>query len=180
MGSGCLTPDGTGPASRDAILLENQISEVASLANSESGCQNDGNVFDHRVSFELTCEDVACCLANKSVASFKTASESSKDMAAEFPNERDGSSITDKTSAGDSFSRIPENAFGEGEDHCYRKHRSITLGSTKDFNFDNTKADVPNKADIGSEWWANKNVASKESKPGNDWTFFPILQAGVR
>ncbi|KAK9914287.1 hypothetical protein M0R45_038073 [Rubus argutus] len=180
MGSGCLTPDGTGPASRDAILLENQISEVASLANSESGCQNDGNVFDHRVSFELTCEDVACCLANKSVASFKTASESSKDMAAEFPNERDGSSITDKTSAGDSFSRIPENASGEGEDHCYRKHRSITLGSTKDFNFDNTKADVPNKPDIGSEWWSNKNVASKESKPGNDWTFFPILQAGVR
>ncbi|TQD99445.1 hypothetical protein C1H46_014919 [Malus baccata] len=55
MGSGCLMPDGTGPASRDSFHMENQISEVASLANTESGCHNGGTIiFDHRVSFELT------------------------------------------------------------------------------------------------------------------------------
>lgn len=34
VGSGSLTPDTLGPASRDSCLLENQISEVASLSNS--------------------------------------------------------------------------------------------------------------------------------------------------
>lgn len=34
VGSGSLTPDTMGPASRDSCLLENQISEVASLSNS--------------------------------------------------------------------------------------------------------------------------------------------------
>ncbi|BFG23371.1 hypothetical protein CerSpe_096450 [Prunus speciosa] len=184
LGSGCLTPDGPGPASRDSVLLENQISVVASLANSESGCQTVETVFDHRVSFELTGEDVACCLANKAVASNRTASGSSKVIASEYPSERDALSSDSSNhcefSVEESSSRIPENVSGEGEDQGYRKHRSITLGSTKDFNFDNTKAEVPNKPNIGSEWWANKNVAAKESKPCNDWTFFPILQPGVR
>ncbi|KAM1029531.1 hypothetical protein ACFX2A_043033 [Malus domestica] len=182
MGSGCLTPDGTGPASRDGFHMENQISEVASLANTESGCQNGGTIiFDHRVSFELTGEDVACCLANKAL---RTATEYSNDIAAENSIETDAL-LTDSNNhrvfnVEESLSRIPENASGEGEDQGYRKQRSITLGSTKEFNFDYTKAEVPSKSNIGSEWWANKNVAAKESKPCNDWTFFPILQPGVR
>lgn len=184
LGSGCLTPDGTWPAPRESFLVENQISELASLANSESGCQNVGTVFDHRVSFELTGEDVACCLAKKELASIKTISESSKDIAPKYPIERDTLSTNSNNHLESSFeessSRIPEDASGEGEDQGYRKQRSITLGSTKEFNFDNTKAEVLNKSNIGSEWWANKNVAAKESKPCNDWTFFPIMQPGVR
>ncbi|TQD99449.1 hypothetical protein C1H46_014923 [Malus baccata] len=181
-GSGCLTPDGTRPASSDGFHTENQISEVASLANTESGCHNGGTIlFDHRVSFELTGEDVACCLANKAL---RTATEYSNDIAAENSIETD-TLLTDSNNqrafnVEESLSRIPENASGEGEDQGYRKQRSITLGSTKEFNFDYTKAEVPSKSNIGSEWWANKNVAAKESKPCNDWTFFPILQPGVR
>nr|XP_048317923.1 uncharacterized protein LOC112493072 [Ziziphus jujuba var. spinosa] len=68
---------------------------------------------------------------------------------------------------------------GEWEDQCYRKHRSITLGSIKEFNFDSTKSEFSDKPTNGSEWWANEKVAGKESKPGNGWTFFPILQPGV-
>ncbi|KAK9147467.1 hypothetical protein Scep_006224 [Stephania cephalantha] len=57
LGSGSLTPDGAGLTSRDSFLPDNQISEVASLANSDIGSLNDETVIDHRVSFELTSEE---------------------------------------------------------------------------------------------------------------------------
>ena len=194
LGSGCLTPDGTLVAiSADSFLLENQISEVASLANSDNGCQNDESVVHHRVSFELTGEDVARCLANKSASSIsRTASESLDDIIpADCPTKKDGiSTDTDGNNnnnnnnsnelcvEGTSNERS-EHDFREGEDQSYQKHRSITLGSIKEFNFDNTKADVSVKPTIGSEWWANEKVAGKEPKSGNSWSFFPILQPGV-
>ncbi|KAF9616292.1 hypothetical protein IFM89_029068 [Coptis chinensis] len=45
------------PPSGDNFHLENQISEVASLANSDNGSQNDDIVIGHRVSFELTAKE---------------------------------------------------------------------------------------------------------------------------
>ncbi|RAL46402.1 unnamed protein product [Cuscuta campestris] len=60
LGSGAMTPNNGGePPSRDNYyVLENQISEVASLANSdddaESQGDNDKTTLHHRVSFELT------------------------------------------------------------------------------------------------------------------------------
>ncbi|PON33701.1 hydroxyproline-rich glycoprotein family protein [Parasponia andersonii] len=189
LGSGCLTPDGTLVAvSTETFLLENLISEVASLVNSENGCQNDGSVVDHRVSFELTGEDVARCLANKSVSSVsRTASDSLEDTTpAACPTKKDVISIdTDNNNSSNQLcceetsTEVSEHNCREGEDQSYQKHRSITLGSIKEFNFDNTKADVSVKPAIGSEWWANEKVAGKEPKPGNSWSFFPILQPGV-
>lgn len=183
LGSGSLTPDGHGPVSQHSSLVENRIPEVASLANSETGCQTDGNLVHHRVSFELTGEDVARCLANKSMTSIRIASESFDDIPAECAIRKDGMSTAADNSSesrvGGTSVGINENDHGEGDDQCYRKHRSITLGSIKEFNFDNTKSEVSDKPTIGSEWWANEKVAGKESKPGNSWTFFPILQPGV-
>ncbi|KAM6555802.1 hypothetical protein CsatB_002821 [Cannabis sativa] len=189
MGSGCQTPDGTLMAvCADNFVLENQISEVASLANSDNGCQTDGCVVDHRVSFELTGEDVARCLANKSASlNSRTASESLVDiLPAECPTNKDGVSIdTDNNNISyescvkETSNESSEHDCREGEDQSYQKHRSITLGSIKEFNFDNTKADASVKPTIGSEWWANEKVAGKEPKPGNSWSFFPILQPGV-
>ncbi|XP_015888763.3 uncharacterized protein LOC107423668 [Ziziphus jujuba] len=184
LGSGCLTPDGVGPASGDSFPMENQISEVASLANSESGCQLDGNVINHRVSFELTGEDVARCLANKSMASVRTASDPLKDTPSECGVKKDrmistGTDHFSESCVEETSVELPENDHGEWEDQCYRKHRSITLGSIKEFNFDSTKSEFSDKPTNGSEWWANEKVAGKESKPGNGWTFFPILQPGV-
>ncbi|KAF8113508.1 hypothetical protein N665_0049s0024 [Sinapis alba] len=68
-GSGALTPKGPGMVSVNLTLnntawpMQNQISEVESLANSDNG--SEVIVEDHRVSFELTGEDVACRLASK-------------------------------------------------------------------------------------------------------------------
>ncbi|KAL4595096.1 hypothetical protein ACB092_12G067300 [Castanea dentata] len=183
LGSGSLTPDVMGPASRGSYLLENRISESVSLANLGNGCQNNGTIIDHRVSFELTGEDVARCLANKSAASIRSASESSQDIVAEAPTDREGIK-TDTNNCcelpvSETSSETPEKASEEGEEQSYRKHRSVSLGSIKEFNFDNTKGEVSDKPTIGSAWWANEKVSGKEARPGSNWAFFPMLQSGV-
>ncbi|KDO51975.1 hypothetical protein CISIN_1g010808mg [Citrus sinensis] len=181
MGSGSLTPDGMGPTSRDGFVRENQISEVASLANSDNGTKSDEHIIDHRVSFELSGEEVARCLANKSAASPRIVPEFPQDIVPEGEIRRDGK-LTDSENhfelcPEESSNRMPEKTMRDGEEeYCYRKHRSITLGSIKEFNFDNTEGEVSNKPSINSEWWANENVG-KESKPSNNWTFFPMLQS---
>ncbi|KAA8539938.1 hypothetical protein F0562_026630 [Nyssa sinensis] len=184
LGSGSLTPNGGEPASRDSFLLESQISEVASLANSENGSQNDETVIDHRVSFELTGEDVPTSLEEDPVSSLETATKSVQDTAAEGTTERDGSSrkteICCESCVGEALNKMYGKSSGEGEgEQCHRKHHSITLGSVKEFNFDNTRGEVLDKPPIGSEWWANEKVVGKELGPQNNWTFFPVLQPGV-
>ncbi|KAF2315593.1 hypothetical protein GH714_040107 [Hevea brasiliensis] len=154
LGSGSLTPDCAGPASRDGFLLENQISEVASLANSENGSKNDETIVDHSTFVECSPED--------RVKSGKMLMNSENCLhVKETSNE------------------LPEKPSGEmEEEHYHRKHRSITLGSIKEFNFDNSK-EVPDKPTISSEWWANETIAGKEARPVNNWTFFPLLQPEV-
>ncbi|XP_022764590.1 uncharacterized protein LOC111309850 [Durio zibethinus] len=180
LGSGSLTPDGLGPASREGFLVESQISEVALLANPAIEPKNDEIIVDHRVSFELSGEDIARCLESKSLVSSRTMSEYPKDLVAEGRIERD-LTIKDQESSCELFIRETSNetvekASGEAqEEHCYQKHRSVTLGSIKEFIFDNTKREASDKPTIRSEWWANENVVGKEARPGN-WTFFPMLQ----
>ena len=183
LGSGSLTPDALDPASRDSYLLENRICEMASLPSSGNGCQNNGTIVNHRVSFELTGEDVARCLANKSTAPTRNVLEASQDIVAEAPSDREGIVANSKNccelSIGETSNELPEKASEEGEEPSYRKHRSVSLGSIKEFNFDNTKGDASDKPPIGSEWWANENVTGKEARHGNNWAFFPMLQPGV-
>ncbi|KDP22248.1 hypothetical protein JCGZ_26079 [Jatropha curcas] len=181
LGSGSLTPDCVVPASQDGLLLENQISEVASLANSENASKNDENIVDHRVSFELSGEEVARCLESKSMTSSRTFSECPQDSMAEeqINSEEILINSNDCLHIGETSNETPEKPSGETEEEpCYRKHRSITLGSIKEFNFDNSK-EVPDKPTISSEWWANETIAGKEARPANNWTFFPLLQPEV-
>ncbi|XP_044468665.1 uncharacterized protein LOC123198118 [Mangifera indica] len=184
LGSGSLTPDGVGPASQDGFLLENQISEVVSSANLEKKSKNEEHIIDHRVSFELSGEEVARCLANISVSSPRIISECPSDIVAECQIPREGKLKDSDNSfelySADTSNEIPEKTLGElEEEHFFRKHRSITLGSIKEFNFDNTEGEVSDKPLISSEWWANEKVDGKESTPSNNWTFFPVLQSEV-
>ncbi|KAI6672366.1 hypothetical protein NL676_000272 [Syzygium grande] len=185
LGSGCLTPDGTGPMSHDGFLpFGNQLSIRASVPRLDDGSKHDETIVDHRVSFELTGEDVARCLANKAASSFGTLSECPEDEATEVPAERGGTMGVDD----DSDERFTEKGTddklvkGSGpmeKDHSYQKHRSVTLGSTKEFNFDNRNGGISSKPNINSEWWANDKVAGKDMKSGSSWSFFPMLQPEV-
>lgn len=185
LSSGCLTPDGLGPPSCDSFLpAENRKGAMASLPSLNNGPKHDETATDHRISFELTGEDVARCLANKSANSFGTFSRFPLDTLPESSTERsridedpDNSCelSSEKTGKGASGK-----ALGEGEkEPCYQRQRSFTLGSTNEFNFDNRSGGVFQKLGISSEWWANGQVASKDMKPGNSWSFFPMLQPEV-
>ncbi|CAK7337327.1 unnamed protein product [Dovyalis caffra] len=182
LGSGSLTPDCFVPASQVGFLLENQTSEVVSLANSENGSKTDENVVHHRVSFELSGEEVARCFEIKSAASNRTFPEYPQDTMSEDPTRSDrlamnGESCLQNEEA--SSESTEKNLEETEEEHSYRKHRSITLGSIKEFNFDNSKGEVSDKPPISSEWWANETIAGKEARPTNNWTFFPLLQPEV-
>ncbi|KAB1204853.1 hypothetical protein CJ030_MR7G015314 [Morella rubra] len=74
---------------------------------------------------------------------------------------------------------MTEKGSEEGEEQSYRKQRSISLGSIKEFNFDNTKRELSDKATIDSQWWATEKSMEKEARPGNNWAFFPMLQPEV-
>ncbi|RVX08968.1 hypothetical protein CK203_013774 [Vitis vinifera] len=94
IGSGSITPDALGPPSRDGSVLDRQvsdvihppsgddsvldrqISDVASHSLSDSGCPNNEIMVDHRVSFELTAEDVVRCVEKDSAALVKAVSAS--------------------------------------------------------------------------------------------------------
>ncbi|XP_028798788.1 uncharacterized protein LOC114754186 isoform X2 [Neltuma alba] len=178
LGSGSLTPDGMVPTTRDCIFVENQISKVASLGNSENGFQANAALVDHRVSFELTGEDVARCLANKPGVLLRNMSVSSQGILTEGPSNAEKmqkDTVNCDICSGKTSNDVPDNkAPGEGE-HCCQKHHSVT--SSKEFNFDNTKCDVSGNPSNGSEWWVNKKVDGKEGRSSNSWAFFPMLQS---
>nr|XP_043628104.1 uncharacterized protein At1g76660-like [Erigeron canadensis] len=103
-GSGTMTPDPLGPRSRDGYLLKTM------------GARNEDqpHLVDHRVSFEVTPEQVVRCVERR--------------RSADVANGWD--SHTDDLSKGNEYGEV-------GQRH--QKHRSTTtLGSVKEFNFDST------------------------------------------
>ncbi|XP_065869473.1 uncharacterized protein [Euphorbia lathyris] len=180
LGSGSVTPDCLGPASRDGFVVENQISDVASLANSESGSKPDETIVDHRVSFELSGEEVARCLESKSMTPCRNFSVCPQDNMAD--DEIKSPKLLMKNEnclpTDEPPNETLEKPSGEmEEEQSYKKHRSATLGSIKEFNFDSKE--IPDKPTISSEWWANETIAGKEVRHANNWTFFPLLQPEV-
>lgn len=79
---------------------------------------------------------------------------------------------------------VVNNSFSKREDgtsekieegESPKKFRSISFGSIKEFNFDNSKREFPEK----SEWWANEKIIGEDLDSQNNWTFFPLLKSGA-
>ncbi|KAL3834396.1 hypothetical protein ACJIZ3_009132 [Penstemon smallii] len=165
LGSGTLTPNGGEiPCSN---ILENQISEVASLANSDQELQNDDGLVHHRVSFELIGEDIPICVIREPLPSH----ENLRQEIPQGTNEKDLMKM-DAHSSGEHVNGVHSMVSD--------KQRKGSFGSSKDFNFNNANGEVPDKSTIDCEWWTNDKVVQKELGPPNNWTFFPLLQSGVR
>nr|XP_012574734.1 uncharacterized protein LOC101494240 [Cicer arietinum] len=177
LGSGSLTPDGAGPTTRES--MQNQISEDVSVANSEHGSQSNATLVDHRVSFELTGEDVARCLANKAGALLRNMSSSSQGILAKDPIDRERI-LKETNGCCDVCSRKTndksDNSCAGGEQCCQKRN---SVSSSKEFNFDNRKGDVSDTSANGSGWWSNKKVGEKEGRSVNSWAFFPMLQPDI-
>lgn len=187
QGSGSLTPDAVGPASRDSFLLENQISEVASLANSENGSQKNDIIVDHRVSFELTARDVTNCLEKHPLVFVESIAESWSDKAVagakserdEHLNKAENTSKSDiRNVSGVETINAPEN---EKEGPRYRDgHEPVltAMGSVKEFKFVNSDEELSDNPSVAADWWTKDKATTKESVPHN-WSFFHMIQPGV-
>ncbi|KAL2920715.1 hypothetical protein RDABS01_012206 [Bienertia sinuspersici] len=168
LGSGSLTPDnGAGFAPYKNHTVENQISEVASLANSETGSPAAETLVDHRVSFELCREDILSCFDNKVV---------------EGQHKRINNGVSHKAEncclCSQEVSNIPQETTSDVTETCQHKKSSLSLGSAKEFNFDSSNGETTGKSDLSSEWWADEMVG-KDTGAQKNWTFFPLLQPGV-
>lgn len=180
LGSGSVTPDAARSTSSDGFTLKPQTPEVVLNARSNSRHRNDENGINHRVSFELSAEEIVRCVEKKPIALAEAVSTSlegtQKAEGEEDPSQEVSSheiEISNESS---------EKAVGDGEEafHRHQKERSITLGSAKEFNFDNADGGESGTSNIGSDWWANEKVVSKEeSGQSKNWSFFPMIQPSV-
>ncbi|KAI4378153.1 hypothetical protein MLD38_015675 [Melastoma candidum] len=185
LSSGCLTPDGVGPSSRDgSVPIGGDIKYGWPLLPAANGRKHDDVPIDPRVSFELTGEDVARALANKSATSFGKLSRCPEDpkegtQSDECKTALDGDNSRESNPEF-SAEELPANSAELERDYSFQRQRSLTLGSAKDFNFDNRNGSFSRNSSVNSEWWANKKAGGKETKTGgNSWSFFPMLQPEV-
>ncbi|KAH0670111.1 hypothetical protein KY289_024604 [Solanum tuberosum] len=179
QGSGTLTPEAVNPKYHDNFLLNYQNSGVHRLPSPLMVGKNDLTVVDHRVSFEITAEDVVRCVEKKPTMMMRTGSVSLQDTERSTKRQENLAEMSNGHDHGghEPSREIHEGSSTDGEDgQRQQKHRSITLGSSKEFNFDNVDGGYPDKATIGSDWWANEKVLGKE--PCNNW-IFPMMQPGV-
>jgi len=169
--------DGEGVATQKLIprhmrnggsLLDGQISAAVPVVDFSARLQPNEHAMDHRVSFELTVEDVARCLEKKTAisgdsgtASFHLAPTGSGDHHRESNEARAGLYVDE------SYHDLPEKA-----------RRSLSLRLAKEFNFNNV--DVGSvEPSVGSDWWANEKVAGMTTEPKKNWSFHPVVQPGV-
>lgn len=166
--SGSVTPEAIQPISQE-VVLNQEGSVVSLLPNLSVGHRNNDLLFDHRVSFELTSEDVVRCVEKKPMALPK---------ALQNADNREYSTndlLNDSASA--RSSEKGQSNIEEGIRH--QKQRAASLGSIKEFNFDHVNGLDSDKPFISSSWWANEKVMGKEDDPCKNWSFFPVMQPGV-
>lgn len=179
QGSGAVTPDAAGATSCEPCLMKRQDSDVASLPDTHNGSINDDTVVDHRVSFEIPAEEVLQCVAKELMTSPKVVAVSVENV--ERRGEEKSSQFADETggSAGENIVGMSEKAQANSENGPHHeKTRTITLGSAKEFKFDNIDAHRDEPV-VGSEWWANEKILGEEGTSLNDWSFFPLMHTGV-
>lgn len=169
QGSGAVTPDAVGPRSHDNCQLSRQDSDVAPLSDTGKRLQNDETVANHRVSFEITDEEVIRCVEKKAGALVESAAESGARVEHSGEERPLG-----KENGVESSNKVSE-ADGEMEGR-HQKNRTITLGSSKEFNFENMDGgtSIPS-----SEWWVKEKVDVDEGGHCENWSFFPMMQTGV-
>ncbi|VVA31630.1 PREDICTED: At1g76660 [Prunus dulcis] len=180
LGSGSVTPDGAKSTSSDGFLLKPQTPEVVLNPRSNNRGRNNDISINHRVSFELSSEEVIRCVEKKPVALAEAVSTSLED-AEKAQSEEDPSKVVSSSicPVGETSNDAAEKAVADGEEaQLHPKQRSITLGSVKEFNFDNPDGGDSGNS-IGSDWWANEKVDAKENGPTKNWSFFPMMQPGV-
>ncbi|WCJ26309.1 hydroxyproline-rich glycoprotein family protein [Euphorbia peplus] len=174
--SGTLTPDSARPTS-SKFPVDSQFSDVASHSNLVNGKTN-VLIPSQRDSFDLITEKSSSCLGSKpeSPVTVIPANSASEKIATTEPNSNETEHNCD-CRVGETSNETPEKASTEEKNTPrHQKHRSLTLGSLKEFNFDSTNEGDPQKSNHhGPDWWANGTDNGKEDGACKNWSF-PVIQ----
>ncbi|XVE64818.1 hypothetical protein DITRI_Ditri07aG0132400 [Diplodiscus trichospermus] len=181
-GSGTLTPDARRSTPRNGFLPDHQVSEVASHPHVDRGNQTDKVAVNHRVSFELrTTEEAVRCVETEAAILPQT-------LFGSLQNEDTREKVESTTKAvdeyecrvGETSNERPEKAPADKEEKPqHQKNQSITLGSAREFKFDNVDGSDSHKPIVSSDWWTSEKVAGKDDSVPRNWSFFPMMQPGV-
>ncbi|KAH9603502.1 hypothetical protein KSS87_010018 [Heliosperma pusillum] len=147
LGSGSITPDGTGFAS-----------------------PTDKTLMPHRLSFELISHE-----ANNPKCQEKKFQEIADTQQGITPLE-----VADycKLCSQEASSGTLETTSGDME-NCRHKRATFSLGSVKEFNFDNSDQEAPDvKSNPASDWWADETVV-RDIEAEENWSFYPVVQPGI-
>ncbi|XP_073314004.1 uncharacterized protein At1g76660-like [Primulina huaijiensis] len=198
QGSGAVTPDAAGAASGEPCIVKRQDSDIAPLPDTHNGSRNDDTMVDRRVSFEIPAEEVLKCAEKEPVTllpegvamSVENVEFRGEEMPLQITNETGDSAgqtiigisekaQSDSEKAGQTIIGISEKAQSGSENGPrHKKTRTITLGSAKEFKFDNIDGHCDEPV-VGSDWWANEKILGEEGGSLNDWSFFPMMPTGV-
>ncbi|MQL94829.1 hypothetical protein Taro_027495 [Colocasia esculenta] len=166
------------------LLLDGQVSDAACVSDSDNRCRNGEAVVEHRVSFEITVEEVARCLLKESTFPGRTASESPLRTVlsmneigqnpGEVPEPEESEILQKPGKAPESEESVNETS----QELPVKLQHSASLGAMKEFKFHNADGASAETA-VGSDWWANEKVAGSGSGHRENWVFFPLLPSGV-
>ncbi|MBA0563895.1 hypothetical protein Golob_008857 [Gossypium lobatum] len=180
-GSGTLTPDATTCTPRNGLRLDHPLSEIVSHPSLINQNPIDQVAVNHRVSFELTTEEVIRCAETGAATSSEAVPESLHNEATREREENTTKVADDyEYRVGETSNERPEKAPVDREGTPqHHENQSLTLGSAKEFNFENVDGVDTHKPILSSDWWANKKVAGKDDNVASNWSFFPMMQPGV-
>lgn len=184
QGSGSLTPDAVRSLTQGGFLPHHRVSEIKTSPgppHSNSNRLNYDSV-NHRVSFELSAQELLRCLENKPVVLTRGASKTKNEAArAEKEESSRENGNDDKFLVAETANDMTEQTTGNGDESStvHQKHHSLTLSSGKEFNFDNADGGDSPAPNIVADWWANEKVAGNDGGPSKNWSFFPMIQPGV-
>lgn len=185
QGSGSLTPDAVRSTTQNGFLPHHRVSEIKMSPGlpHPSGNRLNYDGVNHRVSFELSSQELLRCLENKPVVLTRAAPKSKNDAArAEKEENLTETGKDDKFLVAETANdaHAPEQTTENGDEATvHQKHQSLTLSSAKEFNFDNSDGGDSHAPNIVADWWANEKVVGKEGGPSKNWSFFPMIQPGV-
>ncbi|KAE8727305.1 BTB/POZ domain-containing protein [Hibiscus syriacus] len=180
-GYGTLTPDATTSTPRGGFLLGRQVSETVSHPHVDKQNPTDQVAVNHRLSFDLTTGEVIRSVETEAATPSEAMSESLQNEATREREDNTTKMVGDhECRVGETSNERPEKApaDGEGTPH-HRENQCPTLGSAKEFNFDNDDGVDAHKPIVSSDWWANEKVAGKNDSVAKNWSFFPMMQPGV-
>lgn len=176
QGSGSITPDTLRSSIQAGFKRNHWVSEIKISPRSSNNRMNDISV-NHRVSFELSSQKVMSSVDSKPTAAAAAAASRWTKVMSKLEN--DAATIDKREIGCDDKQVVAETHIDSPQKTTPvdEKDESLTLSSTKEFNFGNADGGESHAPpSIVANWWANEKVAGKEGGESKNWSFFPMIQ----